>query len=92
MRNPFHEGFRYVRTVVDNFEAAGPDGTHLCLVYEPMREPLWRFQQRWEDNKIPPSLLKVYLKFLLQGLNYLHSECHIIHTGGFKTLPDVDID
>ena len=38
--NPSHEGFRYVRTVLDNFEATRPDGTHLCLVYEPMREPL----------------------------------------------------
>ncbi|KAI9674409.1 MAG: hypothetical protein M1817_001747 [Caeruleum heppii] len=78
--NKSHEGFRFVRTLVDDFELMGPDGIHLCLVYEPMREPLWRFQQRWEDGKLPPSLLKVYLKFLLQGLDYLHSECHIIHT------------
>lgn len=34
-----------------------------------------------EDNKLPPALLKVYLMLPLQGLNYLHSECHIIHTG-----------
>jgi len=56
-----------------------------------MREPLWLFQRRWENGKLPPSLLKVYLKFLLRGLNYLHSECHIIHTGGFEAALDVNM-
>ncbi|KAI9857138.1 MAG: hypothetical protein M1813_008629 [Trichoglossum hirsutum] len=79
-RNPSHEGFPFVGTMLDNFEAPGPDGPHLCLVYEPMREPLWLFQRRWENGKLPPALLKVYLRFLLRGLDYLRSECHIIHT------------
>ena len=83
-RNPSHEGFPFVRTTLDNFEAPGPDGPHLCLVYEPMREPLCLFQRRWENGKLLPALLKVYLRFLLRGLDYLHSECHIIHTGEFK--------
>lgn len=90
-KNPSHEGFPYVRTVLDSFEAMGPGGRHICLVYEPMREPLWLFQRRWENGKLPPSLLKVYLKFLLRGLNYLHSECHIIHTGGFEAALDVNM-
>ncbi|XMA15014.1 hypothetical protein WAI453_007805 [Rhynchosporium graminicola] len=80
MKNPSHDGFSFVRTMLDSFEAPGQDGPHLCLVYEPMREPLWLFQRRWEDGKLPPALLKVYLRFLLRGLDYLHSECHIIHT------------
>ncbi|KUJ14194.1 CMGC protein kinase [Mollisia scopiformis] len=79
-RNPSHEGFPFVRTMLDHFEAPGQDGPHLCLVYEPMREPLWLFQRRWENGKLPPALLKVYLRFLLRALDYLHSECHIIHT------------
>ena len=32
-----------------------------------MREPLWLFQRRWENGKLPPALLKVYLRFLLRG-------------------------
>jgi serine/threonine protein kinase len=89
-RNPSHEGFPFVRTMLDNFEVTGPDGPHLCLVYEPMREPLWLFQQRWENGKLPPALLKVYLRFLLRGLDYLHSECYIIHTGEFEATLDVN--
>jgi hypothetical protein len=57
-KNPSHEGFPFVRTMLDNFEVPGPDGPHLCLVYEPMREPLWLFQRRW-GGKLPPALLKV---------------------------------
>lgn len=70
--------------MLDSFEAIGPEGKHLCLVYEPMREPLWLFQQRLPDGKIPPPLLKVYLGIFFQALDYLHSECHIIHTGEFQ--------
>ena len=89
-RNPSHGGFPYVRTMLDNFEAPGLDGPHLCLVYEPMREPLWLFQRRWENGKLPPALLKVYLRFLLRGLDYLHSECHIIHTGESEATLDMN--
>ena len=76
----------FVRTMFNNFEVPGPDGPHLCLAYEPMREPLWLFQRRWESGKLPPALLKVYLRFLLRGLDYFHSECHIIYTGEFEAL------
>lgn len=89
-RNPTHRGFSFVRTMLDSFEAPGQDGPHLCLVYEPMREPLWLFQRRWENGKLPPAVLKVYLRFLLRGLDYLHSECHIIHTGEVEATLDTN--
>lgn len=79
--NPKHRGFHYVRTCIDSFEERGPHGTHLCLVYEPMREPLWLFQRPCRGRKFPLGLLKAYVRLLLQGLEYLHSECNIIHTG-----------
>lgn len=89
--NPSHNGFLFVRTSLDNFEVPGPDNTHSCLVYEPLRESLCIFQRRWEDGKLPPSIVKVYTRFLLQGLNYLHSECHVIHTGESKASLDVNV-
>lgn len=79
--NPSCEGFKFVRTVIDHFELAGTRGTHSCLVYEPMRETLKLFQKRMPDGKIPGPLLKAYLRFILLGLDYLHSECGIVHTG-----------
>lgn len=82
--NRSHKGFPLVRTTIDSFEAITPYGTHICLVYEPMREPLWLFRRRFKDGKFPLVLLKGHLKILLMGLDYLHSECHIVHTGEFK--------
>ena len=89
--NPSHSGFLFVRTTLDSFEVTGPDDRHYCLVYEPLREPLSIFQWRWEDGKLPPSIVKVYTRFLLQELNHLHSECHVIHTGGFEASFDINV-
>ncbi|KAL1983368.1 hypothetical protein VTN96DRAFT_10427 [Rasamsonia emersonii] len=66
--NPKHRGFHYVRTCIDSFEERGPHGTHLCLVYEPMREPLWLFQRPCRGRKFPLGLLKAYVRLLLQDL------------------------
>ncbi|KAM5463554.1 hypothetical protein MferCBS49748_005906 [Microsporum ferrugineum] len=51
-RNPEHRGHVILRTCLDSFEVAGPEGKHMCLVYEPMREPLWIFQKRFVDPLI----------------------------------------
>jgi serine/threonine-protein kinase SRPK3 len=77
-------GFAFVRAAFDDFIAISPTGAaHLCLVFEAMREPLSQFQHRLVGDSILPQLLKVYVDFILQGLEYLHSHCQIIHTGLF---------
>ncbi|KAJ6155144.1 hypothetical protein N7470_005710 [Penicillium chermesinum] len=85
-----HDGRNYLRTFVEHFEEKGPNGTHICLGYEPMREPLWLFQGRCWNQRLPLGLLKGYLKLLLKGLDYLHSECKIIHTGKLSLQDRVD--
>ena len=78
-----HEGRAYVRLVTESFVIPGPFGEHLCLVFEPLREPLWLLGKHLGSIGLPPIVLKAFLKLLLQGLDFLHSECHIIHTGKF---------
>jgi serine/threonine-protein kinase SRPK3 len=80
--NPAHPGLKYIRLVQDSFTIPGPMGPHLSLVYEPMREPLWPLQRRMIDGLYSFGLLAYTVKFLLTGLDYLHNECNIIHTGG----------
>ncbi|KAL1305508.1 hypothetical protein AAFC00_002379 [Neodothiora populina] len=75
-----HDGLRYLRTVMDSFSIEGLHGNHLCLVYEPMRESLSTLQRRLPEGVIPVYFLKPLLKFVLSGLDFLHSECDIIHT------------
>ncbi|PYI05931.1 kinase-like protein, partial [Aspergillus sclerotiicarbonarius CBS 121057] len=75
-----HEGRRYVRLVKESLEIQGQLGNHLCLVFEPLREPLWLLGKHLGSNGVPPAVLKPFLKSLLLGLDFLHSECNIIHT------------
>ncbi|KAF1961633.1 kinase-like protein [Byssothecium circinans] len=76
-------GHRYVRTVEDSFEISGPNGSHLCLVFEPMREPIWLLRRKLGTDKVTRDFLpffKLYVIVLLDGLDYLHTKCSIIHT------------
>ncbi|KAF4154528.1 hypothetical protein CNMCM6936_005944 [Aspergillus lentulus] len=79
-QDPEHRGRVILRTCMDDFEVTGPEGKHTCLVYEPMREPLWILQRRFVDRKLPLPIAKAYIYFLLVGLDYLHSECKVVHT------------
>ncbi|KAK9320294.1 kinase-like domain-containing protein [Lipomyces orientalis] len=78
--DPSHRGYPLFRTSSECFEVTGPEGRHLCLAYEPMREPIWLFQRRFKDGMIPLPLVKAYVLFLLAGLDYLHTECRVVHT------------
>lgn len=79
--NPHHKGWHFVRRLLDSFAIDGVSGTHLCLVLEPLREPLWLYCKRFVDGVIPSDLLKIIVRMILHGLDYLHSECRVIHTG-----------
>jgi hypothetical protein len=76
-----HRGRPVIRTCLDSFEVTGPVGKHLYLAYEPAREPLWLFQRRFATERFPLSMGKGYILILLAGLDYLHSECRVVHAG-----------
>ncbi|KAI1279402.1 putative serine/threonine-protein kinase [Xylaria sp. FL0933] len=83
--NSQHRGRVIVGTAIESFGLESPQGTsHLALVFEPLRDPLWLLVRRitGEDraNRQALPLLKAYLRILLEGLDFLHSECHVIHT------------
>ncbi|KAJ6008373.1 hypothetical protein N7540_012349 [Penicillium herquei] len=78
-QNPKHPGHLMVRACLDELEVTGPNGKHKCLVYEPMRDPFWLFQDRFVDREIPLPLAKAYMYSILNGLDYLHSECEVVH-------------
>lgn len=80
-----YEGEKYVRAVENSFVVTGPFGEHLCLVFEPLREPLWMLGRHLGTVGLSAPILKAFLKLILRGLDFLHSECHIIHTGKFIT-------
>ncbi|KAL4876551.1 protein kinase [Aspergillus karnatakaensis] len=79
-RDPSHRGHAALRIFQDSFEVTSDEGKHSCLVYEPMREPFNLFQERFNDRQVPLPILKAHITILLWGLDYLHSECHVVHT------------
>ena len=83
MANPSHRGRSLIRTLIGSFEVKGLEGSHLCLVYPPMREPLSMYQRRFGDRKMPLPLIKTYIRALLTGLDYLYKEYRIVHIGRF---------
>ncbi|GBE87444.1 hypothetical protein SCP_1101200 [Sparassis crispa] len=78
--NPAHNGSLYVRTMLDSFEITGPHGRHYCLVHEPLREPLNIMQRRMASSRYSSVVVKGILYYVLEGLDYLHTQCHMVHT------------
>lgn len=76
-----HPGRKYVRTCLDSFEAEGPNGKHQCLVQNPLWQSLRALQYQDSRHKLTEELLRPVLSCVLQAIDYLHSECHLVHTG-----------
>lgn len=64
----------------DDFKISGINGTHVCMVFEVLGRNLLRLIIRSNYQGIPLPLVKSIIRQTLQGLQYLHSKCRIIHT------------
>lgn len=78
--NPSHAGRSCVVGLLDSFKQVGPNGTHVCMVFEVLGENLLGLIKRYHHKGIPSELVKQITKQVLLGLDYLHRECGIIHT------------
>lgn len=83
--NPQHKGWQFIRHLLYSFTLEHGSGTHLCLVSMPLREPLWLYQDRFVNDVLPSNMLEIIIQMVLHGLDYLHSECRVIHTGVFPS-------
>ncbi|KAF1948632.1 kinase domain-containing protein [Byssothecium circinans] len=78
--NPSHPGHRHVRTALDTFIIDRPGGDHQCLVQTPMWDSWKDLLQRNPTGRFTDALLKGGLQHLLRALDYLHTECKLVHT------------
>ncbi|OAQ73078.1 CMGC/SRPK protein kinase [Pochonia chlamydosporia 170] len=78
--SPKHPGRGAVRELLDSFDVAGPDGCHRCLVHPPLWESVLTFLRRNPVMRLPAPVLVFVLRRLFLALDFLHSECRIIHT------------
>lgn len=78
--NPNHPGYNHVRFMLDTFKLKGPHGHHQCVVYDVLREPIGITMEKLPGRLFSGDNLRILLPALLQGLDYMHTECHIVHT------------
>ena len=74
-----HPGRDTVLQLLGQGEVTGPHGSHLCLVLEPLGADLL---QCLEATTGQPRLatVKVIMKQIMEGLDFLHTKAKIIHT------------
>jgi serine/threonine-protein kinase SRPK3 len=76
-----HPGYGAVRTLIDSFHVDGPDGKHQCLVHPPLLESVLTYLHRSPVKRLPAADVAFILKRLFLALDFLHTECQVIHTG-----------
>ncbi|ODH13935.1 CMGC/SRPK protein kinase [Paracoccidioides brasiliensis] len=74
-----HPGKKLFRQLYDSFEVIGPDGTHVCLVQQPLGLSLEQMLDLRPAGTLAIQLLKPPLRQILGGLDFLHS-ANIVHT------------
>lgn len=75
-------GRNNIRRLLDSFEIGGPNGKHIALVFQPaqmsLRDMKHVFRQAGGFDEI---FVKGAVEELLKGLDFLHREVHVVHTG-----------
>jgi len=75
-----HPGKSHVISFLDHFRHKGPNGTHVCMVFEVLGENLLGLIKRNQNKGVPIPLVKQIAKQVLLGLDYMHRYCGVIHT------------
>ncbi|KAJ0047317.1 hypothetical protein NL108_001563 [Boleophthalmus pectinirostris] len=66
--------------LLDDFKISGVNGTHVCMVFEVLGHHLLKWIIKSNYQGLPLPCVKSIIRQVLQGLDYLHSKCQIIHT------------
>lgn len=66
--------------LLDDFKISGVNGTHVCMVFEVLGHNLLKLIIRSNYHGIPTENVKCIIRQVLEGLDYLHTKCKIIHT------------
>uniref|UniRef100_A0A8B9LPK3 non-specific serine/threonine protein kinase n=1 Tax=Astyanax mexicanus TaxID=7994 RepID=A0A8B9LPK3_ASTMX len=66
--------------LLDDFKISGVNGTHVCMVFEVLGHHLLKWIIKSNYQGLPSPCVKSIIRQVLQGLDYLHTKCKIIHT------------
>uniref|UniRef100_A0A669DX74 non-specific serine/threonine protein kinase n=1 Tax=Oreochromis niloticus TaxID=8128 RepID=A0A669DX74_ORENI len=66
--------------LIDDFKISGVNGVHVCMVLEVLGHQLLKWIIKSNYMGLPLACVKTIIRQVLQGLDYLHTKCKIIHT------------
>uniref|UniRef100_A0A672PT27 non-specific serine/threonine protein kinase n=1 Tax=Sinocyclocheilus grahami TaxID=75366 RepID=A0A672PT27_SINGR len=66
--------------LLDDFKISGVNGTHVCMVFEVLGHHLLKWIIKSNYQGLPLPCVKSIIRQVIQGLDYLHTKCQIIHT------------
>ncbi|KAM3916251.1 SRSF protein kinase 1-like [Leptodactylus fuscus] len=78
--DPNDGGQDKVVQLLDDFKIAGANGSHVCMVFEVLGHHLLKWIIKSNYQGLPQQCVKSIIRQVLQGLDYLHTKCKIIHT------------
>ncbi|KAI8997034.1 kinase-like domain-containing protein [Pilobolus umbonatus] len=78
--NPESKGWQHVAQLLTHFWHMGPNGKHACMTFEVLGESLLSLIKKFHYKGIPTHIVKRIANQVLEGLDYLHRECGIVHT------------
>lgn len=85
-----HPGRLHIISFLDHFQQRGPNGIHVCMVFEVLGQNLLGLIKQHQNKGVPIPLVKQIAKQVLLGLDYIHNHCGIVHTGLAPTLSIFD--
>lgn len=66
--------------LLNDFKISGINGLHVCMVFEVLGHNLLKLIIKSSYRGIPRNNVKRIIRQVLEGLDYLHNKCKIIHT------------
>ena len=79
--SPLHRGFEHVIHLSHEFTFESYAGQHICFVMDVLSYSVPSLQSQLTDRRLPLRFILRLTKHVLKGLEYLHDECKVIHSG-----------
>lgn len=70
----------YLVTLLDSFTHRGPNGRHVCMVFEILGMNLLEVLKIYGFEGLPVDICKSFFIQILTALDFLHRVCGVIHT------------
>ena len=90
--SPTHHGYNHVVHLFHEFEFESFAGHHVCFVTDVLSYSVPSLQKEMSDPRLPLKFILRLVKHVLKGLEYLHDECNIVHSGMSYTILTADIN